>query len=55
MDQEPISLRMFHHYSNMMEISFVLTQIQMNGSLQNDAHDTTAVLSWHVQNFVAVW
>ena len=31
---------------------FTLIQIFMKWSLQNFSHDTTAVLSWHVQNFL---
>ena len=34
-------------------ICFALIQIVSNWSLQNFAHATTAVLSWHVQKFVA--
>ena len=32
-----------------------LTSILMKWSLQNFAHGTTAMLSWHVQKFVAIW
>ena len=34
---------------------FSLIHILLDWSLQNFAHDTTAVLSWHVQNCVAIW
>ena len=34
---------------------FTLTSILIQWSLQNFAHGTTAVLSWHVQKFVAIW
>ena len=37
------------------EFRFALISILMQWSLQNFAHDTTAVLSWHVQKFVAIW
>ena len=33
---------------------FALIQIIMKWSLQNFAHGTTAVLSWHMQHFVAI-
>ena len=34
---------------------FALIQILTKWSLQNFAHGLTAVLSWHVSNFVAIW
>ena len=34
---------------------FTLTSILIQWSLQNFVHGTTAVLSWHVQTFVAIW
>ena len=34
---------------------FALIHIIMNYLLQSFAHDMTAQLSWHVQNFVAIW
>ena len=34
---------------------FALTSILIQWSLQNFVHGTTAVLSWHVQKFVAIW
>ena len=34
---------------------FTLISILMQWSLQNFVHGTTAVLSWHVQEFVAIW
>ena len=51
------------HFTNIFSIPFqirwkfhfTLTSILIQRSLQNFVHDTTAVLSWHVQNFVAVW
>ena len=33
---------------------FILTSIPIQWSLQNFVHGTTAVLSWHVQKFVAI-
>ena len=36
------------------KFNFALIQIQIKWSLQNFAHDTTAVLSWQVQDFVAI-
>ena len=33
---------------------FILTSILIQWSLQNFAHRTTAVLSWHVQKFIAI-
>ena len=47
--------RFFHRNSNLTEISTPLTLILIQWSLQNFVHDTTAVLSWHVQIFVAIW
>ena len=32
-----------------------LIQVIVKWSLRNLAHGTTAVLSWHVKNFVAIW
>ena len=34
---------------------FTLISILIQWSLQNFVHGTTAVLSWHVQTFVAIW
>ena len=34
---------------------FTLTSILIQWSLQTFVHGTTAVLSWHVQKFVAIW
>ena len=34
---------------------FTLSSIIIRWSLQNFVHGTTAVLSWHVQKFVAIW
>ena len=34
---------------------FALIQVLIKWSLQNLAHGTTAGLSWHVPNFVAIW
>ena len=34
---------------------FTLTSILIRSSLQNSVHGTTALLSWHVQQFVAIW
>ena len=34
---------------------FALIQVLIKWSLQNLAHGTTAWLSWHVPNFVAIW
>ena len=49
----PVSLTVFHRNSNSMESSFHLDPITVIAT--NIAHDTTAVLSWHVQKFVAIW
>ena len=51
------------HFTNNFSITiqmwwkfhFALIQILMKWSLQNLAHGTTAELSWHVPNFVAIW
>ena len=37
------------------KLRFVLISIPIQWLLQNFVHDTTAVLSWHVQKFVAIW
>ena len=37
------------------KFSFVLAWILTKWSLQNPVHDMTAVLSWHVQKFIAIW
>ena len=46
-------------FSTVIQISqttcSALIQIIEDWSLQNFAHATTAVLSWHVQKFVASW
>ena len=34
---------------------FALNSVLRKGSLQNFAHATTAVLSWHVLKFVVIW
>ena len=34
---------------------FILTSALIQWWLQNFVHGTTAVLSWHVQKFVAIW
>ena len=43
----PIKIRWKFH--------FTLISILIPWSLQNFVHGTTAVLSWHVQKFVAIW
>ena len=49
----------YYEWSNLsliqMWFHFALIQVLMDWSLQKCVHDTTAVLSWHVQNFVVVW
>ena len=37
------------------KVRFTLISILIQWSLQNFVHGTTAVLSWHVQKFVAIW
>ena len=37
------------------KLCFTLTSILIRWSLQNFAHGTTTLLSWHVQKFVAIW
>ena len=41
--------------SKSMEIRFTLTSILTQRPLHSFVHDTAAVLSWHVQNFVVIW
>ena len=48
-----ISLTIFHHNSNWIQIYLIL--ILTKRPLQNFVHDTTAMLSWRVQKFVAIW
>ena len=51
------------HFTNNFSITiqmwwkfhFALIQVLIQWSLQNLAHGTTAGLSWHVPNFVAMW
>ena len=51
------------HFTNNLSITiqmwwkfhFALIQVLIKWSLQNLAHGTTAGLSWHVPNFVAIW
>ena len=38
-----------------LKFCITLMSILIRWSLQNSVHGTTAVLSWHVQNFVAIW
>ena len=48
----------YQHFSSLNQlITFVFVLIQMitNCLLQNFAHVTAAMLSWHVQNSVAIW
>ena len=47
----PFHERFFHRDWNSMEISFRSHLSVVKWSLRNVAHGTTAVLSWHVQNF----
>ena len=37
------------------KVRFTLISISIQWSLQTFVHGTTAVLSWHVQKFVALW
>ena len=50
---------LFHGFSIAIQIRwkfcFTFTSILIRWWLQNFVHDTTAVLSWHVQKFVAEW
>ena len=46
------SIFQFDHDENL--ILLTLVGILMNQLLQFSAHDTTAVLSWHVQKIVAI-
>ena len=53
---EPVSLRFFfHRNSKSMEISFQSHLDSNKWSLQNFVHGPTAVLSWRMQKFVAIW
>ena len=49
-----ITLTIFYYMSNLMVKHYVVTQIAMVVLLQNFAHAMTAMLSWHVQNFVVI-
>ena len=54
--KEPISLTIFpSQFKSQWKFDFVLNQILKNRSLQNFAHDMTAVLSCHVQKFVVIY
>ena len=45
----------FHRHSNSTEIYSALIQVMIEWSLWNFAHGATAVLSWNLQNCVALW
>ena len=45
----PVSLKIFHHHSNLMTFHFVVTLILTKWALYIFAHSMTAVLSCHVQ------
>ena len=54
-NQWPISrMTFFHHNSNSMNCLFAVSPFLVNTSLQIFAHATTAQLSCHTQNLVAV-
>ena len=50
----PVSLTVFPSQFK-FDGNFSLISILIQWSLQNFVHGTTAVLSWHVQKFVAIW
>ena len=50
----PFPERFSHRNPISMKIQSV-HQVVMGWSLWNFAHGTTAVLSWHVQNYVEIW
>ena len=56
---EPAATHLTHHIPLLIEIpqnrQFASLHIISMWSLQNFAHVTTAMLSWHVQNFVVIW
>ena len=53
-NQGPVSPTVFHRYSNSMEISFH-SHLNFNRVIATFCfHGTTAALSWHVQQFVAI-
>ena len=45
----------YHHNSYVMEIPFCSDPNIKTWSLQTFAHDMTAMLSWHVQEFVTIY
>ena len=57
----PIYLRFWGHFTNDFSIVIrwkfhsALIRVVVKWLLWNFAQGTTAVLSWHVQNFVAIW
>ena len=54
--RDPFHYRFFRRSLNSMAISFYSHfNFKTRHSLQNFVHDTTAVLSWHVQKLVAIW
>ena len=52
---KPFSLSCFNRNSNLMEISFCYYPNSNKLIATIFAHNTTAVLSWYVQKFVAFW
>ena len=52
--QRPISLTNFITIWIWWKFSFALIQIPIQWLLQNFSHGTTAVMSWHVQNYIAI-
>ena len=57
---DDLSVTMCHYTTHFLQVRFnskfiSLIQILIKWLLQNFAHAMTAVLSWHVQNFVAIW
>ena len=52
---DPVSLTFFYHNSNSIEISFH-SYLDCNAVIAtNNLHGTTAVLSWYVQTFLAIY
>ena len=45
----------WRHFAHKWDLVFYLIRVWMKWFLQNFAHVTTTMLSWHVQNLIVIW